>query len=236
MRPDDPRHGARGRAGYDQHRRDNEEPCQPCRDAAARYERGRQLDILTGRPRLVPAAGARRKIQALVALGHPFAAIARQVGVRSENLRKFAYRDTDIMLARLAHQIDAAYDALSMRLPDTAPGQPARRSAEARTIAREHGWAVPLAWEGLDINDPATAPHNDQALHDESDVDEVAVLRALNGHPPEHLTKAERIEIVTAARALGMSLKQITARTGISKPERYIRPSTALNTKENTAA
>lgn len=50
MTPDDPRHGSY--AGGRVHRADNEDLCEPCRRAEARYEQERQLDITHGRPEL----------------------------------------------------------------------------------------------------------------------------------------------------------------------------------------
>lgn len=222
--PQDPRHGRR--AGYCAGCR-----CQPCTDAAARYERGRQLDLLTGRPRLVPAIGAQRRAQALAALGYSWQAIGDHVGMERTNLRRFVHRsDQAVMTARLARRFAAAYDALSMTVPTAPAGRQARAITEARTAAQTAGWPPPLAWEGLDIDDPTTVPDLGPR-GDVDEYDEAVVLRALEGDTTLRLTRADRFEIVARARARGWSLRDIEARTALTKPERYLTP-----TSEETAA
>lgn len=239
MSPDDARHGAPGRGGYNQHLRDGEEPCRPCRDAAARYERGRQLDLLNGTPRLVSATGPRRKVRALVALGHTFSEVGRATGMRRENVRKFAHADSEHITSRVAARIAAAYDALSMRLPAEATSYDRNRTRYARELAKEHGWAVPLAWEGVDMDDPSARPYSSYEHrgpgHD--DVDPVLVERILAGDLSiaHDATKAERQLVVADWTArTGRPLRDLARATGW-KPERYTaRPSTT-NTKENAA-
>jgi hypothetical protein len=127
MLPDDPRHSTY--AGGRVHRGDNEEVCEPCRRAEARYEQARLLDRLNGHPRTLPSLGTMRRIQALVALGHSFTRIAEALG--------------DVT--------PGAAWALAHRM-----GPDARAARYARTIATKHGWPPPLAWDDID-NDPAPA-------------------------------------------------------------------------------
>lgn len=242
MSPDDPRHGQPGRAGYDAHRADGETACGPCTDAAARYERARQLDLLNGTPRRVPAIGPRRRIRALVALGHTFAEVSRSVGVHRENLRRFAYSDASQMTSRLAGQILAAYDELSMRLPDDTTSHARRRVREARALGKQQRWAVPLAWEGVDMDDPKAKPYSTYEHrgpgHD--DVDPVLVERVLGGDlsiARDATTAERRLIVADWTNRTGRPLADLE-REARWKPERYkTRPSTTTtHTKENTAA
>jgi hypothetical protein len=237
--PDDPRHGTY--AGYHQHvRREHETACQPCLDAAARYERGRQLDLLNGTPRRVPSTGPRRKAQALIALGHTFVDVAAAANVHTQTMHRFTHGTTPNTTIRLTKAINAAYDALSMKLPDEHDGHKARRAREARELAARLRWPVPLAWEGVDINDPRARPyssHQRGPRHD--DVDPVLVERVLSGDMTvaRAATTAERRLIVAAwTNRTGRPLADLERGAGW-KPERYKnRPTTTPTTKENTAA
>ena len=67
MTPDDPRHGTV--AGHIAHQRDGGDYCLSCITAKARYDKRRKWDAANGRGYTVPSIGARRRIQALQAIG-----------------------------------------------------------------------------------------------------------------------------------------------------------------------
>lgn len=124
--------------------------CLPCRDAerirAKRHREGR------GVPALVDATGTSRRVQALVAYGHPFAELARRLGCTEAWLRQLARAvRTRGVLRRTAGQVAALFDQLTALPP------PAGRTAtHARTVAARYGWATAWAWD--DIDDPAERP------------------------------------------------------------------------------
>lgn len=136
----DPRHGRP--AGYVAGCR---EWC--CTDAIARYEARRQLDILRGLPRTVPAVGAHRRIRALQRIGWPMETMSRRLGKGPQWL----FRVTEeTVIHRTTHDaIVRLYDDLSMT-----PGP----SPSTRTRAKNKGWHSPLAWEDERIDDPNAEP------------------------------------------------------------------------------
>lgn len=97
------------------------------------------LDLLAGGAR-VDAGPWRRRIQALVAIGHTQTWIAGQCGVALANLGKqLHYGDT--ITAGTARTWRDLYQQWHMT-----PGP----SARARQIAARYGWAPPLAWDDID--------------------------------------------------------------------------------------
>lgn len=141
MTPDDQRHGTH--AG---HVAGCREQC--CRDAAARYERGRQWDRLSGRPRTVPTLGARRRINALQAIGWSAEDLSARLGHSRAWLNMTVnHNRSGVMYRRNFELIDDLYRELCMTFG------PSRITA-SRAAAK--GWAPPLAWD--DIDDPNEKP------------------------------------------------------------------------------
>lgn len=234
MSPTDPRHGTY--AGGRIHRADDEPVCTPCRRAEARYEQERLLDALAGRPRRLHAIGTQRRLQALVALGHTFTRIAEALDMSPSGAHRLATRPRSYVRATTAAKVDALYEAWSMSLPPSNTSTERKAAAYARGIAQKHSWPPPLAWEGIDIDDPNAVPDPGGV---DDDIDPVVVQRILAGDPtPAHAaTPAERHLVVTAWETTGRPLRALIDLTGW-KPERYRTPSSThtTNTEENTAA
>lgn len=99
----------------------------------------------------VPGAGARRRVQALMAIGHTAATIVAAMGpgtppATASNL----IHKPGEWISRANHdRARRAYDALW----DT-PGA----SPRTRTVAARHGYLPPLAWDDESIDDPAATP------------------------------------------------------------------------------
>lgn len=219
MNHDDPRHGTP--AGGRVHREHGEKPCRPCAEAEARYERGRQLDLLLGRPRAISSLGTRRRVQALVAIGHTFSRIGDALDLSQSAANALAHRDGAYMRTSTAARVARLYDAWSMTLPPETTPLERRNAAYARTIARKHGWAPPLAWDDIDNDLYPHLPDDTDPPISRHDVDEVVVYRFLAG---EHLptTLGERRAIAEAWVAAGRSLNELARRTGW-KVDRYYR-------------
>lgn len=209
MMADDPRHGAN--AGYVAGCR---ERC--CRDAAARYQRGIEWDHLNGRRRTVPIVGAERRIEALQALGWSLEELSIRAGKSRAWLHVTINANRSGMIYRRNHDLIAAlYDELSMTLPNT------RFAARERNRARRKGFRPPLAWDEDNIDNPDARPRGAANGKRKTDVDPVAVERAMAGDRIQ-LTRDERYEVVARLRNMGRSHGWIEEHTVITKPERYI--------------
>jgi len=157
------------------------------------------------------ATGARRRLQALVAVGWPPDTLARPLGRTPADLRRTLTCATTITECT-ARRIRDLYD----RLWDTQPPRatPAQRQAAeaARAHALEHRWAAPLAWDDIDT-DPR--PHCDPDIRsgqaNVEHLDEIAVERAVAGDGVRlgDLTCAEQAEVVHRLTERGTSIRDI---------------------------
>lgn len=137
---------------------------QPGRPPARRLRPGTAARLLAVQPgptaraagTPVDAAGTQRRLQALVALGHPQATLARRLGMTRSNFGAMMRRP----------QVTAATARAATRLYgqlwDTPPpvGTPRARAiaAQARAHAAARGWPPPLAWDDDTIDNPAAEP------------------------------------------------------------------------------
>lgn len=177
-----------------------------CPDAKA--DRARRVKLrrsgvdLRGR---VPAVGSMRRLRALAVLGWPVSELAARVGMRVEQvsrIRRGGYGWS--VLASTARKVTACYDGLSM-----VPGPSTLTGLRARRV----GWVPPLAWEGVDMDDPAAVPDmGDEGLPATS-CDWVVVELVIAGEPvPRRCTDAEAAEVARRLRAKGMDVTLIAAR------------------------
>lgn len=153
---------------------------------------------------LVDSTGARRRIQALMAMGWPKAEIGRRLGMSHPNsLSHVLGRD---QVRRDTHEsISALYEKLCMT---SGP------SALTRGKARALGYRTALAWNNIDLDpEPVTVePDSDQ-------VDPVAVVLAVAGDPPEVLRDVDRRAAVAELVRRGEATTQIAARIGITEKQ-----------------
>lgn len=117
--------------------------------------------------RPIDATGARRRIQALMAIGHSLRAIsAAAEGLHTCIIRKILGGQLGVVTTHTADRVAAAYRKLA-----ATPGDNQR----ARNRAQHFGWPGPLAWG--DIDDPNAEPEVETAPVQESRKD-VADVRA----------------------------------------------------------
>lgn len=185
--------------------------------------------------------GLRLRLQALVALGWSQARLADHLGTTPSHFSKIVAGGQAVRVERAA-AIRALYDQLSMTLPPADTPAAAGSVSRAKAYAAARQWLPPL---GLDDDlldqpdyDPATGlvqdtDHDDQHHHDHDDdadvvslrYDEAAVVRRLSGDRDGVLTRADRVEIVRRARALGWTNRDLAEVAGVSRPDRYTRTS-----------
>lgn len=105
----------------------------------------------------VDATGARRRLQALVAIGWSQSKLATRLGVRPTNF------STTMRSTKLRADTVRAVHALYEELWNTPPVADTHREkiAFSRSVrhAAEQGWAPPMAWDDETIDDPAARPH-----------------------------------------------------------------------------
>lgn len=141
-----------------------------------------------------------RRVQALMAIGWTVRDIAVRLGwsPTSRNATRISretrlYRHTATAIAQL-------YDELS-----GTPGP--SRITERR--ARQAGYLPPLAWDDIDAGTLADAATSTNA---DNQVDEIAVVRAINGHPPAKLRRVDRLAAIARLAAHGMPSTDIADR------------------------
>ncbi|SDL15170.1 hypothetical protein SAMN05428985_11074 [Nocardioides sp. YR527] len=146
--PDDPRHGTT--AGHWAHHRADVPQCDPCLIAKARYDKQRRVNDYQGKVRKVSTLGARRRIEALQAIGWTNTQIAEAAGFNDRQGLQYAKYHDQITVPTF-ERIATAYERLSMRVPPDSFGK-----SRAMAAARKNGWVPPLAWDDID-NDEAPA-------------------------------------------------------------------------------
>lgn len=111
-----------------------------------------RLDQAAPIPRgMVDATGSRRRLQALMALGHTLPDIARLVGVGISSLQQTVDGRWARIKTTTATKIGRVYRQLSI-----SPAPESRVAEQARNDAMAKGWYGPMAW--ADIDDPACVP------------------------------------------------------------------------------
>ncbi|GHI91698.1 hypothetical protein [Streptomyces olivaceus] len=100
---------------------------------------------------LVDATGSRRRLQALMVLGHTLPEIARRAGAAESSLQQTVDGRWARIKSVTATKVARVYRQLSVtRAPES------RFAEQARNHAMAHGWYGPMAWD--DIDDPTCRP------------------------------------------------------------------------------
>lgn len=120
--------------------------------------------------RIVDATGTRRRLQALMVLGHTLPDIAHRAGVGASTLQQIARGKWVQIRATNAAKVTRVYRELSLV---SAP--PSLHAEKARNDAMANGWHGPMAWDNID--DPACVPDRDAPTAPQHvNADAVAVL------------------------------------------------------------
>lgn len=175
--------------------------CPHAREAERLYRKRRRQG--RSEPGLVDACGTRRRIEALMAIGHTGDTIGHAADGKYDGAHLRIIRRQNMVTILTRDAIRAAYAKLS-----GAPGA----SEITRKRAASYGFATPIQW-GADIDDPAAVPDplDDDVAPTGDGVDEGVVERALTGERI-HLTDAELLAAVQIATARGVSVTAIAER------------------------
>ena len=113
------------------------------------------LDTMGARA-LVDAAGAQRRLQALVAAGHSQARLAERLGITPANFTTTMSEPR--MTAGTVRAVRALYDQMWDVAPDESTHRARIATSRARNYARARGWAVPAAWDEEELDAPDGKP------------------------------------------------------------------------------
>lgn len=137
-----------------------------------------------------PSRGARRRLQALIAMGWPAKLIAEETQMSTSRLSMFLHGTSATDKVRI-ETWDLILDVYGRRAMKPGP------SKLSRTLARKNGWAPPLAWDDIDKDDAPTGMTarlgNRWGVNK---ADRLAELRSL---------ERQGVSIERAAEALGIS-------------------------------
>ena len=183
---------------------------------------------MTTRGHLIDSTGTARRLQALAAIGWASADLGERLGRCPERSRTLINRwrnPHQRVHTTTAAQVAALYTQL-----EGTPGP----SVAARTHAREAGWAPPLAWHDLDIDDPRTRPRTTGPR--DPHPDEVLVERVIAGRAPLwHLPVRHRPAAVGPLRHRGWTWERIAEHVQASEPA-VMRHASRWHTPDDTEA
>ena len=114
-----------------------------------------RLDLAPGG--LVDGTGTRRRLQALIAIGWPQSHLAQKLAMTPANLGSVIHGDANVRKSTAA-AVQALYDTHWRRGPQTPDARGRRSVAGSKHLAALKGWALPMAWDDDEIDDPAARP------------------------------------------------------------------------------
>lgn len=100
------------------------------------------------------ACGSRRRLRALVALGHPPAALAGRAGISASRMRRLLDGQTRTVDAELAARVRALYEHLWNQLPAEGGGRQRAAVQAARRRAAAGNWPPPMGLDDDRLDDP----------------------------------------------------------------------------------
>lgn len=143
----------------------------------------------------IDSTGTRRRVGAIVAMGHTLAAIANRLGVSRSNFgTTLASPRVRAVTARAVRDL---YRDWAFSPPPRDTHLQRHNYSRALTLAKRHGWVSAFAWNDIDdpSETPTVGPRVAAALREP---DEIAVLELMAGRP----VKAHAVDKREAARRL----------------------------------
>ena len=101
------------------------------------------------------AAGARRRLRALIAMGHPAASLARYLGTPPRTVWDLARGRTITVTQDLHAAVCVLYEQMWDLCPPERTGAQRRAATAARSRAARNGWPTPMGVDDGLIDDPA---------------------------------------------------------------------------------
>ena len=132
--------------------------CSDCLRAKRIYDKSGQLA-----KRRIDATGARRRIQALSAIGWPMHWLDEKLGRKHSYCSKLTKQRW--IGPRVSRRIRALYEELWDKRPPHASPRDRYSIRRTRSEAAAKGWAPPMAWD--DIDDPSEEPSSPKLTREE---------------------------------------------------------------------
>ncbi len=104
------------------------------------------------------ATGARRRLRALIAMGHPAASLARYLGTPPRTAWDLVRGRTITVTQDLHTAVCVLYEQMWDLRPPERTGAERRAAAAARTRAARNGWPAPMGLDDDQVDDPAYQP------------------------------------------------------------------------------
>jgi hypothetical protein len=104
------------------------------------------------------AIGARRRLQALIALGHPAASLAHRLRIAPRRVSSVVYGTTATVTPCLHAAVCDLYDQLWDVPPPERTFAERKAAAAARALAASRGWPTPMGMDDDRIDEPAYRP------------------------------------------------------------------------------
>lgn len=173
--------------------------CADAREAHRLYQK-RNREHRNPSGRIDPRASA-RQLQALMVLGWRTRDLTVRLGWNpSYNCNVARVARAQWVYPYTAREIARLYEELSATI---GPSQITARRA------RKAGYRAPLDWD--DIDNGVLAPTATSG-NDDGEIDEIAVVRAINGHPPAKLRRVDRLVAITRLASEGLASTDIADR------------------------
>jgi hypothetical protein len=164
------------------------------------------------RPWVIPAVGSTRRLQALLAIGHPLKLLVAEAELGYAHAGKVMLGQRDTVNAATAERILILYTRLRWT-----PG----KSVRAANLARKRGWQTPFAWSDVDMDDPGAAPREEEpdAAGEQEDtaLDYQAIHLALAGRSGITLTPGEQAAAVVEGRLRSIPEPDLAVLLGMSR-------------------
>jgi DNA-binding XRE family transcriptional regulator len=156
-------------------------------DRAARILAVTHIPVPDQSGMMIPNIGTRRRIHALMAIGWTQEELGSRLGVTKTAIS---------VISRNVHVRYETWRAIA-DMYEQLSGTPGPSDLLA-TKSRQRGFAVPMAWEGRDIDHPDHMP-DPGAVTESADVDEVLLHRIMRGEYKGDIPKPERDAIMNHA-------------------------------------
>lgn len=175
--------------------------CELCRAEHAAWHRAYRARLRDAGPLTVDPVFARRRLQALMAMGWPLDAIAEQVGRTGRTVSELLNARVDRITLATDQTVRDVYQRLHM-IPGPSDG--------ARLRAAHRGFYAPLAWDNID--DPDEQP--DRGSPDREDLIDPVVVERILSLDVVPATRSERLAVIARWLDLGRPVKALDAFTG----------------------